>query len=319
MLTGLELPRVPRLLVGLERPDDAGVYQLSHELGLVQTVDFFTPIVDDPFAFGQIAAANALSDVYAMGGRPLCAMNVLCYPLKELGPEVLGEILAGGLEKLREAGVALVGGHSVDDRQLKYGLSVTGIVHPRAVLASGGCEAGDRLVLTKAIGTGVVATALKRGLASEEAIAAAIRSMCRLNRVDAEVLRAAHACTDVTGFGLIGHLAEMIEGTTTSAVIDVDAVPLLPRARDHCAAGIAPAGSGRNKAFRGPMVDGAETVARELVDLLYDPQTSGGLLLSLPGGEADRVVVTLRQQGIEEAAVIGEVLADPGGARICLR
>jgi selenide, water dikinase len=307
------------VIVGLGRPDDAGVYQLTEELALVQTVDFFTPIVDDPYLFGQVAVANALSDVYAMGGTPVCAMNIVCFPIKTMDIAVLREVLRGGLTKLREAEVALVGGHSVDDPEIKYGLSVTGTIHPRRVLTKGGARAGDRLLLTKPLGTGIVQTAHKRGRASEAAVEQVTASMTTLNRVAAELIRAAdvHACTDVTGFGLLGHAAEMIEGDAVGLAFDAGAVPLFPEALAYAEAGLTPGGLQRNHDHRASMIDVAPSVSRPLLDLLYDPQTSGGLLAAVPAEQAAALLQRLRGAGVA-AAIVGEVVATPAG-RIVVR
>ncbi len=296
------------------------MYQLTDELALVQTVDFFTPIVDDPYTFGQVATANALSDVYAMGGKPICAMNLVCFPVKTLPIEVLREILRGALDKLREAEVVLAGGHSVDDPELKFGLSVTGTIHPAQIWKKGGARPGDRLLLTKPLGTGVLSTALKREAASPAAVEAMVASMATLNRRAMEVLLEAevHACTDVTGFGLLGHACEMLEGAAVGYVLDAGSVPLLEGALACAERGLTPGGLKRNRAYREPQVDAAEGLAPALLALLYDPQTSGGLLAAVPGAEADAVVARLRAAGVAAASVIGEVVAAPPG-RIAVR
>ena len=301
--------------MGLERGDDAGIYQLSEELALVQTVDFFTPIVDDPYLFGQIAAANALSDVYAMGGEPLCAMNLVAFPSGKMDLAVLREILRGGLDKLREAGVALVGGHSISDAELKYGLSVTGKVHPDRVLTNRGARPGDQLVLTKPLGTGILNTAHKRGQASAEQTAEVERAMATLNRQAAEILirRRPGACTDVTGFGLLGHAAEMVQDSEVGLLIRADQVPLFPGALEHARQGCKPGGLGRNRSYREPLVDAAPEVEQARMDLLYDPQTSGGLLVAVPGAHAAELVAQLHAGGVPRAALIGEVTNHPAG------
>ena len=214
----------------MERIEDAGVYKLTGDLAIIQTVDFFTPTVDDPFTFGQIAAANSLSDVYAMGGKPLTAMNIVCFPIQTMDISILREILRGGIEKIREAGVVLVGGHSVDGQELKYGLSVTGTVHPDKVIRKEGSAPGDKLILTKPLGTGIVSTAIKGGVASTQAIAKVVKSMTTLNQKASEIMQeiGVHACTDITGFGLLGHAAEMIEGTGVGMVIYANSVPIFP-------------------------------------------------------------------------------------------
>jgi selenide, water dikinase len=290
------------------------VYQLTDELALVQTVDFFSPIVDDPFLFGQVAAVNALSDVYAMGGRPLCAMNIVCFPRGKLGIEVLREVLRGGLSKLHEAEVALAGGHSVDDPELKFGLSVTGVVHPRRIWTKGGARPGDRLLLSKPLGTGVVASAIKRGQASAEAVQAIERSMTTLNRRAMELLLEGevHACTDVTGFGLLGHACEMIDGAAVGYRLEAAAVPLFPEALDYVARGLKPGGLRRNREFRAAQVQLAPSVPEPLGELLFDPQTSGGLLAAVPAERAEVLLQRCREEGLD-AALVGEVVAEPAG------
>ncbi len=298
-LEGLEFGGDPDLLVGLEQIDDAGVYRVSPELALIQTVDFFTPIVDDPFDFGRIAAVNALSDVYAMGGVPRTALNLVGFPVKKMEIRVLREILRGGLEVLKEAGVLLMGGHSVEDDELKYGLAVTGFVHPRKFFTKQGVRPGDALVLTKPLGTGMLGTAVKAGLAPPEAVEAMTRSMVTLNREAADAAKAfdVHACTDVTGFGLLGHLAEMIAGTSVGVEIRASAPEILPFAEEAARMGLVPGGCYANKEFRSCMVDVDPSVPPERVDLLYDPQTSGGLLLALPADQAGPYVQALAREG----------------------
>jgi selenide,water dikinase len=308
------------VLVGLSQADDAGVYRVSDELALVQTVDFFTPIVDEPELFGRIAAVNALSDVYAMGGVPLCALNIVCFPRDEQPMSVLRDILRGAGDACTEAGVAVVGGHSVVDKELKFGLAVTGRIHPQRILRKAGGRVGDRLILTKALGTGAVTTGLKRGRGDSPAVTAAIASMSTLNRAAAEVLVAhgARAMTDITGFGLIGHAAEMVEGQDVGFALDAPAVPLLPGALDCAAAGVLPGGLTRNRRFREPMVDVAAGVEPHRLTLLYDPQTSGGLLAALPPEQAPLALAALHAAGVGVAAIVGEVVAAPAG-RIAVR
>jgi selenide,water dikinase len=312
-----ELPLIsdPNLIVGMERAEDAGVYKLSDDLAIVQTLDFFTPIVDDPYTFGQVAAANALSDVYAMGGRPLTAMNIVCFPVDTMDVSVLRKILAGGLDKLHEAGVALVGGHSVEDQELKYGLSVTGVIHPQKVVLNTGAKVGDRLILTKPLGTGIINTALKGGVASEAAVAKSVKCMVTLNNRAAELMMTAdvHACTDVTGFGLLGHACEMIEGTDIGMRIHLTDVPFFPEAKELAEMGMIPGGLHRNRQFRLNMVEFGDNVPQYMSDILFDPQTSGGLLISVPASEAESLLERMREEGIEEAAIIGEVTAEPRG------
>ena len=301
--------------MGLETSDDAGVYQLTPDLALVQTVDFFTPIVDDPFTFGQIAVANALSDVYAMGGRPLTAMNLVAFPVKTLASSVLRDILLGGLSKMEEAGVTLVGGHTVDDPEIKYGLSVTGLVHPKKILSNAKATPGDLLVLTKPVGTGIIATALKGRMASERAVRQMIESMTALNRKAAEKMQAlgAHACTDITGFGLIGHAFEMANASHVGLRIWADKVPAFAEAMDYAKMGMIPAGAYSNRQFFSCRVDVAPSVSTALFDLFYDPQTSGGLLISLTAHDADKLVSSLREDGDHVSAIVGEVVKEPEG------
>ncbi len=308
-LCKLEIPSDPRVLAGTEGAEDAGVYQLSETLALVQTVDFFTPIVDDPREFGQVAAANSLSDVYAMGGRPVTAMNVVGFPVEELGIEVLQQILAGGLDVLVEAGVALVGGHSVKDTEPKYGLSVTGLVHPGQVMTNGALHPGDRLVLTKPIGTGVIATATKQGKADADWIDASFQAMRELNRTASEVAVAhgLRACTDVTGFGLLGHLAEMVRASGVSATVFAHAVPLLSGAMAAAAAGLIPGGSKANRKYFGAWIEMDAEVDEPTASLLFDAQTSGGLLLGVPADVFEDLTADLDARGSLAAAVIGQV------------
>lgn len=297
----------------MERADDAGVYKLSEDLAIIQTVDFFTPIVDDPYMFGQIATANALSDVYAMGGRPLTAMNIVCFPIKTMDISILQEILKGGLEKMREAGATLVGGHSVEDSELKYGLSVTGTIHPSKVLTNVGAEVGDRLILTKPLGTGIINTAIKAGMAKEESIEMVTNYMARLNKTASEVMQelGARACTDVTGFGLLGHAFEMIQGTGKGIIIHASSVPIFPEATSFAEMGLVPGGTYRNRDFRIHQVDIDPDVSPYLLDILFDPQTSGGLLIAVPGEKAEKMVKKLKERGIDEAAIIGRVVDEP--------
>jgi selenide, water dikinase len=300
------IPRVENanVLVGFDTSDDAGVYQLTAELALVQTVDFFTPIVDDPFTFGAIAAANSLSDVYAMGGKPISALSILAYPaMGDL--EDLEEILKGGAEKMREADCAIVGGHSVADDEIKFGYAVTGTVHPKRVKANAGARAGDVLVFTKRLGTGVISTALKRGMASDADVAASIASMLTLNRRACEAMLAfdVHGCTDVTGFGLIGHAREMAVASGVTLEIDVERLRFLPGALDYARQGAIPGGLKNNREYASCAVEVMRDLPVEVQDLLYDPQTSGGLLITLPETDAAALADLL-----PEAYAIGRVL-----------
>jgi selenide,water dikinase len=315
-LKDLPLITDPNLIVGMEHAEDAGVYRLREDLAIIQTVDFFTPIVDDPYVFGQIAVTNALSDVYAMGGRPITAMNIVCFPIRTMAIEVLREILKGGHDKMREAGVLLIGGHSVEDDELKYGLSVTGVIHPDRVLFNKGAVPGDRLILTKPIGTGIASTALKAGLADAALVARSIACMTTLNNRAAELMAktdAIHACTDVTGFGFLGHALEMAEGSGVGMRIDAAAVPFFPEIRRFVEEGIIPGGLIRNRKFREGQIEISPGCPDWRVDILFDPQTAGGLLIALPAGAAERLLREMHASGIDEAAIVGEVTDSPKG------
>ena len=304
-----KIPKIsdPNVLVGIDTADDAGVYRLNDETALIQTLDFFTPIVDDPYLFGQIAATNSLSDVYAMGGRPLTAMNIVTFPICRLAPEVLLAILSGGQQKIAEAGAVMLGGHTIDDDEPKYGLSVTGVVHPDKVLTNAGARPGDALVLTKAIGTGVLYTAMRAELFAT-GVAAAAASMARLNKYAAEVMLRypVNACTDITGFGLLGHAFELADASQVDLELDSRAVPLLPEAAEAAAMGLVPAGAYANRDYL-KQVDFQPAVPVNLQDLLFDPQTSGGLLISLPADRAAELVAELQAAGVTDAACIGRV------------
>ena len=299
----------PNVLIGFETADDAGVYQLTPELALVQTVDFFTPIVDEPYIFGQIAATNALSDIYAMGGRPISALALVCFPDGgEL--KVLEEMLAGGLSKMVEANCTVIGGHSIRDEEIKLGYAVTGTIHPKRVLANKDAMAGDRLIFTKAIGTGVISTAIKRGKADLAWVRGAVHSMTTLNRAAAEVVNSGfevHGMTDVTGFGLVGHAREMASASGVSFQIYALRVPLLEGALECVRAGLVPGGLKANRSFAESCVEYADDVPEDVRTLLYDPQTSGGLLIAVAASDADRLLSQLRNSGIS-AAEIGEVV-----------
>ena len=299
------------MLIGADTADDAGVYKIAEDLALIQTLDFFPPVVDDPYDFGRIAAANALSDVYAMGGTPKTAMNIVAFPSDTMDLQVLREILSGGIDKLREAETVLLGGHTVVDTELKYGLSVTGFVHPQRILANRGLGVGDCLLLTKPLGVGIVNTAVKAGLAEKETIRRVTEQMATLNLEAAKVMRGftISACTDVTGFGLLGHLAEMIAGTGTGVRLDATAVPYIPEAREFAAIGMVPAGAYRNRDFRSKMVVMSEGFDPLLRDILFDPQTSGGLLIGCAEKQARVLSRQLIEAGVMTAALIGQVLA----------
>ena len=298
-----------RLMVGVETADDAAVYRVSDEVALIQTVDFFPPMVDDPFTFGQIAAANALSDVYAMGGEPRLALNVVAFP-NCLGAEVLGEILAGGASKVKEAGAVLAGGHSINDEEPKYGLCVSGFVKPDRIWKNGGARTGDVLLLTKPLGVGLINTAVKAGMASEEAERKAVESMSCLNKMAMEALRdvEVHSCTDVTGFGLTGHALETARASGKSLVIQTDKLEVLPDALFYASMGLVPEGTYRNKAFNKKDVRLEEQVDETMEDLVFDPQTSGGLLVSLKREDAENVLVRLAEAGYPlKAGIVGAV------------
>jgi selenide,water dikinase len=300
------VPRVTNrnVLVGFDTYDDAGVYQLTPELAIVQTVDFFTPIVDDPYTFGAIAAANSLSDVYAMGGVPVSALSILAYPGKG-DLEDLGAILRGGAEKIHESGCVIVGGHSIADEEIKFGYAVTGTVSPSRVLTNAGARSGDALLLTKRIGTGVISTALKRGIASDAHVQSSIDSMLTLNRAACETMLQfdVHGCTDITGFGLLGHARELAVASNVTVEIDAGLVRFLPGAVEYAAAGAQPGGLKNNREYSGACVMAERTIAPEVEALLYDPQTSGGLLISM--AEADAAAF---ERAYPEAYRVGRVI-----------
>ncbi len=295
------------MLIGIDTSDDAGVYLLNEETALIQTLDFFTPIVDDPYLFGQIAAANSLSDVYAMGGKPVTAMNIVTFPVCKLSADVLLAILSGGQQKIAEAGAVMVGGHTIDDDEPKYGLSVTGIVHPSKILANAGAQPGDALILTKAIGTGVLYTAMRADL-FPAGVAAAAQSMAQLNRYSAEIMAhyPVHACTDITGFGLLGHAYEMAAASEVDFELNSSMVPLLPEATEAAGMGLVPAGAYANREYL-TSIEFCPTVPVALQALLFDPQTSGGLLISLPADQVDAALQDIRAAGSSVAACIGKV------------
>ncbi len=300
----------------MEHAEDAGVYRLRDDLAIIQTVDFFTPIVDDPYTFGRIAVTNALSDIYAMGGRPLTALNIVCFPIRKMDIGILRDILRGGLDQMREAGVLLIGGHSVEDDEPKYGLSVTGVIHPDKVLFNRGARPGDRLILTKALGTGIVSTAVKGGVADPALVEKAVVCMTTLNREAAELMAERsdiHACTDVTGFGFLGHALEMIEGSETGMRIRAAAVPIFPGIRPLVEDGVVPGGLIRNRKFRENQIEIGPDCPDWLVDVLFDPQTAGGLLIALPEAAAADLLGRMHAVGIAEAAIVGEVIAAPKG------
>ncbi len=303
------------MIRGVESRDNAGIYRLSNGLAIVQTVDFFTPVVDDPMAFGQIAVANSLSDIYTMGAKPITAMNIVCFPKDKLDSSVLRAILEGGLSKMAEAGVALLGGHSVDDPELKYGLAVTGVVDPSRIITNGNARVGDKLVLTKALGTGIISTALKNGSAPKSAVERITRSMALLNDKASLLMLESHAssCTDITGFGFVGHALQMAQNSGVGFNIVASALPYFPEARVLGDAGFAPGGLGANRDFYSAHVKMAAGVAAFIQRILYDPQTSGGLLISVGSQEAGRLVEALKKTGLDSASIVGDVVIDHPG------
>ena len=315
VLKRLPQPNDPNLLVGINTADDAGVYKLTDEIALIQTVDFFTPIVDDPYTYGQIAAANSLSDVYAMGGKPLTAMNIVGFHHKFFSNDVLVEILTGGFDKAKEAGAVIVGGHTIMDEELKYGLSVTGIVHPNKIVTNAGARPGDRLILTKPLGTGIISTALKSGKNLDNLMQQAIHVMVTLNKTASEVMQeiGVHACTDITGFGLLGHGYEMAAGSKVGFKIWASQVPIFDEAIQLIKEGYVPGGTSNNRYYLSDKVILPDSLDWEHATLLFDAQTSGGLLISVPGEKADQLIQELHRRNVETAVMIGEVVADHPG------
>jgi selenide,water dikinase len=307
-LSGLNIPSDPNLIVGIETADDAGVYRLSDDLALVQTVDFFTPIVDDPFDYGRISALNSINDVWAMGGVPITALAVTCFPKKGVDFSILGEIMRGGLQVLTENGVALVGGHSVDNQQIMFGYAVTGTINPRRVVTNRGARAGDVLILTKPIGTGVVSTGIKFGKADDEVMRASLSTMLLSGREAARLMTEAraHAATDVTGFALLGHAWEMARASNVTLEIEASSVPLINGALELAGAGLLTSGDKSNRRYVGRDVRLGPGVGRELASLLFDPQTAGGLLISIAAERADELLARLRET-YTDASAIGRV------------
>ena len=297
------------LLVGIETSDDAAIYKVTDDIALIQTVDFFTPIVDDPYMFGQIAAANSLSDVYAMGGEPKIALNIVGFP-NCLDPSVLGEILAGGADKVKEAGAVLVGGHSVQDDEPKYGLCGSGFVHPDKIFKNYGCKVGDVLILTKQIGNGIINTAIKAEMASERAIKEVTVAMASLNKKAKEVVEnhQVNACTDITGFGLLGHCVEMAVASDVTFELHVQDIAYFEDAVSYAKMGLIPAGAYKNRGYSGKQVDMSQ-VEEHYVDLLYDPQTSGGLLISVPPEEVENIMKEFEEKQMDtKVSIIGKVV-----------
>lgn len=309
----------PDLIVGFETSDDAAVYKITDDVAVIQTLDFFTPVVDDPYTFGQVAATNALSDVYAMGGEPKIALNIVCFP-GDLDPDILGEILRGGADKVREAGAVLVGGHSIQDDVPKYGLSVAGFVRPDRVYKNFGCRTGDVLILTKQLGSGIINTAVKAQMASPESEREVIRVMTTLNKKAKETAAGftVHACTDVTGFGLLGHCAEMADAGKAVIELGVEGIAFMHGAEEYAGMGLIPGGAYRNQEHVSHLLD-AGGVAEVYVDLLSDPQTSGGLLFAVPEDEAERMVRAFEQADLgTEVSVVGRVI-ESGADKPCIR
>ena len=307
----LDAVRDPNLLVGIETADDAGVYKLTPDIALVQTLDFITPLCDDPFLFGQIAAANSLSDVYAMGGRPINVLNICCFPSEGCEPSVLAEILRGGYDKVRESGAVLLGGHTVKDQELKYGLSITGVVHPDRVLRNSTCKPGDKLVITKKIGTGVIITGAKNDLLTPEEFQPALDSMAKLNKTASEVMLevGANACTDISGFGLAGHLCEMALGSKVRINLDLAKITVYPATIKMMQKGIRTGVTLSNKESTAGCVHLERELPREREMILFDPQTSGPLMISVPAEKADLLVQKLNEKGVTDAAIVGDIVA----------
>ena len=317
LLADIKVRTDPNLLVGFDKSDDASVYKISGELAIVQTVDFFPPIADDPYTFGQIAAANAMSDIYAMGGEPKLALNVMAVPA-DMDRDTVHAILRGGYEKVYEAGALITGGHSILDDEPKYGMAVTGFVHPDKIITNSGAKPGDELIFTKPLGSGIMTTAAKAGMASEEGLKYVLSVMTTLNKAarDIMVKYRVHACTDVTGFGLMGHLLEMTQGSGTGAVIDVRGIALVEESLRLAEMGILPEGMYRNRSFAESSVDGGD-VSLAVQDMLYDPQTSGGLLMAVDPTDADALFEEL-EPSVPHAQRIGRIEEYRGGARIRL-
>jgi selenide,water dikinase len=295
------------MLVGTETSDDAGVFRLRPDLAIVNTVDFFTPIVDDPYVFGQIAATNALSDVYAMGGEPKTAMNIVCFPKGKLDIKILGEILKGGADKVKESGAVVIGGHSIIDEEIKYGLAVTGVIHPDKIFRNVGVQVGDALILTKPLGTGIISTALKKGKASKESVDAAVESMITLNAAASKVARKfpVHACSDITGFGILGHALGMASGSSVTLVIESTKLPLLHSAARLAEKGYITGGCKRNREYLQDKITIESSIREGLVEVAIDPQTSGGLLIAVAKRHAAKLLEELQAAGAKEAAEVG--------------
>jgi selenide,water dikinase len=293
--------------------DDAGVYRISRDMAIIQTIDFFTPIVDDPYAFGQIAVANSLSDVYAMGGKPLTALNIVCFPIGKLDISVLRDILKGGIDKMLEAKVTLLGGHSIDDPELKYGLSVTGAINPRKLVTTSGAKPGDEIILTKPLGTGIITTALKAGIVDKELAHKVAKYMATLNGPASTAMQevGVHACTDITGFGFLGHALKVAENSKVGMEFKLESIPYFPEVEDFSRKGLCPGGLGRNKDYYSSKVSFNDEIPDHIRDVLFDAQTSGGLLICVSSSKAQRLLRRLHQAGVADAAIIGEVVNRP--------
>jgi selenide,water dikinase len=315
VLAGLPSIFDPRVLVSADTCDDAGVFKLTDDTALVQSVDVFTPVVDDPYLFGQIAAANSVSDIYAMGGRPLTALSIIGFPIETLSHKVMNKLLWGGIDKMREAGVVILGGHSIKDKEIKFGFAVTGLIHPSAIVTNSNAKPCDRLILTKPLGTGVISFARQLGKASDKALNAAGRSMAELNRAAAEEMAKSGVttATDVTGFSLLGHLSEIVRQSRVTAEIYADSVPIFDGVLDYVRAGLVSGAIERNREYASQFVKAAKDVGEDLLNVLYDPQTSGGLLIAVREEDAPGLLKRLRRRGVRASAIIGRIVAKSPG------
>ena len=315
VLAGLPAVTDPRVLVSAETCDDAGVFKLSEDTALVQSVDVFTPVVDDPYLFGQIAAANSVSDIYAMGGRPLTALSIIGFPIETLSHKVMNKILWGGIDKMHEAGVVILGGHSIKDKEIKFGFAVTGLIHPSAIVTNSGARPGDRLILTKPLGVGIISFARQLGKASAGALDVAGRSMAELNKIAAEEMAKAGVttATDVTGFGLLGHLSEIVRQSRVTAEIHADSVPVFAGVIDYVREGLVSGAVERNREYASQFVSVTKGVSDDVLSVLYDPQTSGGLLIAVPEAKAAALLRRLRRAGVRSAAAIGRIVSKSSG------
>ena len=318
-LSSIRQSEHPDLLVGFNKSDDAGVYRIGPDLALVQSLDFFPPIVDDPYQFGQITAANSVSDIYAMGGKPLTALNIVCFPLDKFPPETLTQIIDDAQSKLKEAEVTVVGGHSIKDKEIKFGLSITGLVNPDKMLTNSGAKAGDKLFLTKPLGTGIITTAIKQNKADEALTKLVIETMSSLNKTACELMlkHNANSATDITGFGLLGHTYEMAAGSEVTIRIFSDKVPLLPKAKELAGEGILTGGAKANREYLEGKVSKSDKLDSNLEHILFDPQTSGGLLISVPAASAEALSSALKEAGLCHD-IIGEVVASEDAAVVIL-